>query len=227
MSIRVGIHENLVVVKTGKNEKGSLVIGIKKMIDKNPLEMLNASTGSTSFTPEEHEFLIYPPKTVDFSGNKLDDKQIMNEIGSIVDPLTHILMQYSTADKLSWDIMKNTGITNENYREKITQQETLTKIYNNIVDQFISQMKAYVGEGGKRLRGVFPRQSKAKHFPALRKRFLDRQPIFESMEVPATATKIAFSKYELDNGLNVPDQVIPTQKISVADAEQADALFAK
>lgn len=226
MSIRVGVHENVVVTKVGKNDKGSLEIGIKKIQTKSPLEMLGASTGSTSFAAEEHTFLIYPPKAVDFNGKPLDDKQVMNEIGNIVDPLRHIALQYTTEDKLgSWDIMKGTGITNENYKEKVTQQETLTKLYNNIIESFIAAMKSYVGENGKRLRAVFPRQSKAKHFPALRKRFLDRQPIFESMEVPANASKVKFSDYEISNGLNVPDQVIPTQIVSVAEAAQADALF--
>lgn len=225
MSIRVGIHRNLVIAKTGKNEKGSLTIGVKKMVDKNPLEMLNKSTGSTNLSAEEHEFLIYPPKTTDFNGNKFDATGLVKEIANIVDPLSHIVLLFTTSDNLKWDILKGTGIVAENYNEKIVQPETLAKVYNNIVDQFIAMMKPYVGEQGKRLRGVFPRQSRAKHFPALRRRFLDRQPIFESMEVPEENSRIAFSAYEIEKGLNIPDQIIPTQVVSVEDKASADALF--
>lgn len=225
--LKVGIHQDLVITKTEKNDKGSLVIGVKKISSVNPLDRLNSSTGSTSFEAEENDFLVYPPQTTNFSGEKLDAEKVMKSIASVVDPLAHILSQYITKDKIKWDLFKDTGVTSENYSQKVTEEETLTKIYNNIVAQFTAAMKPFIGENGKKLRGIFPRQSKAKHFPALRKSFLESQPIFEPMTVPAEQSKLKFSKYEIDNGLNLAEAVTAQQQVSTEDAKSAESLFAK
>lgn len=223
MALKVGIHENLVISKTEKNEKGSLVISVKKIETVNPLDRLNSSTGSTNFKAEEADFLVYSPQVVKF-GVTLEADKVMDEIANVVDPLSHILSMYITKDKIKWDLFKDTGVTNENYNEKITDQATLDKIYGNLVNQFITAITPFVGENGKKLRGIFPRRSKASHFPALRKLFLESNPIFEPMSIPAAQSKLKFSKYEIDNGLNLADAVT-SQPVSVEDKAQANALF--
>ena len=60
MALPVGIHENVVVSKTVKNEKGSLVITIKKVVEVNPMDVLNSGSANSSFEQPEQDFLIYP-----------------------------------------------------------------------------------------------------------------------------------------------------------------------
>lgn len=224
MSLRVGIHENIAFTKAAKNEKGSLELEVKKMKSGNPIDLLNSSTSSTSFQEESQLFLVYPFKNVSFSGEALDIKQIGVEIANVKDPLHHILSLFLPNDKIKWDIMKGTGVTPENYETKMKEQNVLDKVYANIVDQFIAQLTPFLKEK-KLFRAVFPRQSKTKYYPSLRKKFLDSYPIFEPMSIPTEQSKIKFTKYELDNGLNVPDAPTGKQEISKDEAELAKSLF--
>lgn len=226
MSFKVGIHENLIISKVAKNDKGSLVVGVRKVEDFSPLDRLN-DTGSTSLEAEENDFLIYPPKNLDYQNNPLDYKQVLIEIANVKDPLDHILQQFVTKSSIKWNIFENTGITAENTTTELLKQTAIDKIYANIVEQFSTMIKPYVGDTTKKLRGVFPRQSKAKHYPALRKRFLDSQPIFEPMTVPVAASKIKFSDYEKEKGLDRGDQLVATTQATAEQKEKTATLFAK
>ena len=222
--LTVGIHENLVITKTTKNDKGSLVIGVKQVGEIDPLSALNA-TGSISLDQKEQDFLVFPPRLEDNQGAVDTKDNLLKKIAEVKDPLDRILQQYTTTANIKWDILANTGLTNENFDVKLKTQGVLDKIYANIVDQFIKQMTPFIGENGKKMRMIFIRQSKAKHYPKLRTKFLDSYPFIEPMTVPVS--KLKFSKYEIDNGLNVPDAVTGEQKVSVAEAKEAEALFSK
>lgn len=225
--IQVGRHENLVITKTVKNDQGSLVIGVKQMTQVNPLEALNSS-GQTAFDAPQQDFIIYPPKSTTFQGERDTLKNLLLKVGDIKDPLDHIASIYMPAGARKWDLFANTGITpTTNLEEELNKQSVMDIIYNNIVNQFITMMAPFVGEGGKRVRMIFPRTSVAKHYPTLRKRYLSSQPFIESMEVPAAASKLAFSKYEKEKGLDKGDVVstAAAQNVSNADAQEADALF--
>jgi len=222
--ISVGIHPDLVIAKTTKNDQGTLVVGVKEVAEVNPLDALNAS-GSVNFNKKEQDFLIYPPKQTNFDGASLDTEGLMKAIAEVKDPLHTILRQYTTDSNIKWDIFAGTDVTAANLAEELKKTSTWNKIYSNIVDQFITMMKPYVGETGKPMRMLFVRQSKAKHFPKLRTRFLDSNPFIEPMTVPAAASKLKYTKYELENGLDKADSVGGAQQVSKADAQQAEALF--
>lgn len=226
MSFKVGIYDNLIISKATKNERGSLVITAKVAKDIDPIAALNAS-GSAQLTQEENDFLIYPIKTINQQGQRFTIEEINNEIANVKDPLDHILQQFYMADKIAWDIFNGTGISSDNYEAKLADQATLDKIYSNIVDQFIEMLTPHLSDTSKKLRGIFPRQSKAKHYPALRKKYLDSNPIFEPMTVPKEASKLRWSKFELQNGFNSGDSVKAAPTASADDAEKAKALFAK
>lgn len=224
--IQVGKHNNLVITKTAKNDQGSLVIGVKQVTDVNPLAALNAS-GQTSFDSPQQDFIIYPPKSTNFNGERDNLKNLLNKIGDVKDPLDHIAAIYMTAGARRWNVFANTGITTEsNLEEELNKQDVMNKIYNNIVDQFITMMTPFVGEDGKKVRMIFPRTSATKHYATLRKRYLNSQPFIESMEVPESASKLVFSKYEKEKGLDRGDVAAPSAPASTEDAAAADALFA-
>lgn len=216
--LNVGIHENLVFSKNAKNDKGTLVLTFKKIMGDNPLELL--SSGS-SLEAQEQQFFIYPPKI----DEKDDSKSMAAKIAEVRDPLTLIASQYMTSDKAKFSKMfEGTGVTAENYNAKLMDETTINKIYANIVDQFIDIMKGFVGDNGKRMRMIFVRQSKAKHYPKLRTRFVESQPFIEPMDVPTT--KLAFTKYELQNGLNSGAQVAAAPTVSKDEAKEAESHFA-
>lgn len=223
--IPVGIHENLVVSSTTRNDQGTLVIKIKHASNTaNPLEMLSSS-GSLDFDEKEQEFLIFPPKNTQYGGQLSTYQEILRKIGDLRSPLDHILEKYTTTDKIKWDPFKNTNITVDNIESELLNQSTIDAIYNNICEQFIEQMKPFVGDDGKKLRMLFIRSSEAKHFPKLRTKYLESYPFAESMEIPASKSKLRFSNYEITKNLNSDAPAQAATGVDSADAKLADALF--
>lgn len=222
--IQVGINENLVITEVSKNDKNSLLIKVKEAGEIDPLAALN-SAGSTQFNQATKDLLIYPPSVNNFQGEVDTMEGILKKIAETKDPLDHILQQYSPKSNIKWDIFTGTGITAENIGEKITNQTTLDKIYANIVDQFIKMMTPFAGENSKKVRILFIRQSKAKHFPTLRKRFLESYPFIEPMDVPKAQSKLKFSAFEVTNGLNTGEAVSGAQTVTQEEKNTVEALF--
>lgn len=216
--LNVGIHENLVLSKAAKNEKGTLILTFKKMGGVSAMEAL-ASGGSLE-TPDQ-QFYIFPPKI-----EPEDDADTIGaKIAEVRDPLSLIAQQYMTSDKVKFSKMfDGTGVNAENYGTKITDATVVVKIYNNIVNQFLELMSGFVGDDGKKMRMIFVRSSKSKSFPKLRTRYLESQPFIEPMDVPTS--KLAFSKYEITNGLNngTPVASAPA-KVNATEAEDAAKHF--
>lgn len=222
MSIKIGVNQNLVISEVTKNDKGTLSIKIQEAGEVDPLAALNAA-GSTNFSKVEKDFLVYPPNAEAYSGGVDTLENILKKIAEVKDPLNHILEQYTPTTNIKWDLFAGTGIATKNDLSKVTNEVTLTKIYSNIADQFIAMMKPFASADGKKMRMMFVRQSKAKHYPAFRKRFLESYPFIEPMEVPIS--KLRFSKYEIDNGLNSGDAVTGQQTVSEEEKNIVETLF--
>jgi len=224
--IKVGINENLVIKEVKKNDKGSVEITFQEGTIVDPMAALNSS-GSTNLNQAEHKVIIFPVNHNDAEGNMDSYKNLMAKIAEIKDPLDHILQQYLTKTAIKWDIFVGTGLTAETIQEEIRREATLTKIYTNIVDQFLTMAAQAEGLSTSKMRVLFIRQSKAKHYPRLRSRYLDRQPFIESMSITKEQSKLVFSDYELKNGLDKGDVVSGAQTPSVSEASAADVLFAR
>lgn len=223
--LKVGIHENLVITKTTKNDQGTLVIGFKEAGEVDLIAAMNSSD-SVSFDKNEQDLLIYPPKLENMQGETKTADVLMKDIADVRDPLNKILQQYKTKDSITWDIFAGTGLTaGDDFNKKLTTQGVIDKVYSNIVDQFIAQMAPFVGESGKKMRVLFIRQSKAKHYPRLRTKFLDSNPFIEPMVVPKAQSKVKFTKWETENGYANPEPVGGQQQVSAEDAKQAESLF--
>lgn len=222
MSIQVGINPNLVITEVKKNEKGTLIIKVKEAGEVDPMTALN-SAGSTNFDKAQKDFMVYPPSVNTLDGNPDTWENILKKVAEVKDPLSHILQQYTTGANITWDIFKGTGIDSVNIITKITNQTTVDQIYANITDQFIKMITPFAKEDGKKMRFIFIRQSKAKHFPAFRKRFLETYPFIEPMDVPVS--KLRFSKYEMDNGLASGEAVGGAQVVTQEEKNQAETLF--
>ncbi len=221
--ISVGIYENLVIHKIAKNDQGTLVIGVKEAGKIDPLLALNTTGGKLE--SESKDFLIYPPKPENFEGQTDTYENNLKKIGDIKDQLEHILKQYITTNNIKWDVFAGTGVTSDNIADKMMSATVLTQVYENIVEQFIKMMKPHVSDNGKKMRMIFVRSSANKHYPALRKRFLDTYPFIESMEIPKAQSKLKFSKYEIDKGFNSGEPVAGAQEASAQEAQTASSFF--
>lgn len=221
-NISVGVNDNVVIAQVFKNEKGTIITKVRKGEDVDPLAALNSS-GSTSFTKPERDIMLYPPSVNTFDGAPDTYENVLKKIAEVKDPLDHILRQYTTDKNIKWDIFAGTGITGENITEKLTSQSVVDKIYSNIGDQFIKMMEPFTGDNGKKMRLLLIRQSKAKHFPTFRRRFLESYPFIEPMEVPAS--KLKFSKFEIDNGLNDGTPAGGGERVPEQEANQVNELF--
>lgn len=222
MPLSVGTHENLVLHKVVKNDKGTLVIGFKEAGEIDQLAALSAA-GQTNFEAQDQDLLIFPPNVKDFNGATKTTDQILKNIAELKDPLDHIAEAYLTVDKRKWDVFKDLDIDKHNISTTLANQATLDKVYDNVVKQFIAMMTPVVGENSKKVRVMFIRSSKAKHFPKLRTKYLNSYPFIEPMSVPTS--KLRFSKYEIENGLDNGDRAGGSVAPPVADIEAASALF--
>ena len=220
--LKPGVHENIVTEKVFKNDKGQLVIKFKAAGEIDPLAALNGS-GSTSFEQAEQDIIPYDIKVENF-GKTSTWIEMRNSIADYKDPLTHIASAYMTSDKMKWDILAGTGINGQNMEQKFVEQETIAKIQANINDQFIKMMSTVTGLNSKKVRLILIRFLVAKHYPTLRKRYLDSNPFIEPMDVPVS--KVKFTKYEIEKGLNNPNPVGAATTVDKLDAEQANNLFA-
>jgi hypothetical protein len=98
-------------------------------------------------------------------------------------------------------------------------------MYKNMVTQFIEMMRPFIGDKNKRFRMLFIRQSAQKHFPALRKRYLNEQPFMEPMSVPKEQSKLKYSKWEIANNYNSPERVAEADAPSSDEVNSTASLF--
>lgn len=213
--IPVGIHENVRHHKATKNDKGTLVLGFVKEVSTD-LESFNSSSADSAGGTQENDFLIFGPSNLDREGKTDTTGNISNKIKELKDQLSHILLNYMPQDKIKWDPFKGLGITQDNIDAKLKNQSVLDQIYKNIVDQYIDMVTPFNSNVSLKFRVVFIRSSQTKHFSKLRSKFLTENPFMEPMNVSKGASKIRFTKWELDNKLNNPT------KISTETAETVD-----
>lgn len=220
--LKVGIHDNVVVHKVTKNDKGQLVVGFKKAEEVDMMAALSGS-GSTSFEQQEQDIIPFDLKVTDFNGKERTGKEVLTIIADYKDPLDHIARTYLTSDKIKWNPFVGTDVKNDNYNETLTVQTTLSKIQQNINEQFISMMQGVTGPNSKKVRVLFIRSSQAKHYAKLRSKFLDSNPFIEPMDVPVSRLK--FTDYEKKMGLDKGDAVSSATPPVAADAKSAADLF--
>lgn len=225
--LKVGIHENLFLSKTVKNDKGTLVIGYKEAGEAsgNLLDSFNEASDDTATETNEQDFLIYGPQATAKGGELDTATNNQKKVKEIKDQLTHILLNFMTKDKLKWNLLVGTGIDTENVNEKMVEQGVLDKMYANMVDQFISMMNDYVNQSSLLFRVIFVRQSKAKHYPVLRKRWLSSNPFMESMSIPKSASKLKFTDWEVKEGFDSAEPARAADTVNSDEARSAAGIF--
>lgn len=246
MSISIGINENVYLAKAEKTEEGVLVLGfanppseegtaMKEKLEANPFADWEEGELTYNEGSNGRDIRLFPFDNKP-SMNKPDDiidATIMKErIAALRDPLTHILMGYMTKDKNPLKpsvIFKGTGIDKDinDYAKKIMSETVQAKVYENIVNAFIEAMQPFLGDHTKLFRVKLPRQSKAKAFATIPTRFIsDDSPFWESMDIPAKASKVRFSTWEIANGFDKADVIQQAAADKVVEEEPEEDPFA-
>lgn len=217
MSLTVGIHENVVLSKATKNDKGTLVVGFKKVEEIDLIAALNSA--NSSLEAPEQELLMFPPTIKNWDGTLADGKEMLKKVNSFKEPLEHLLSPYLTSDKIKWNIFAGIdGIDTTNLFAKLEDQETVNKIATNIVDDFIKMVTPFLNNKKKfRLKLIRKNNSRYSALPRY-------APFVESMDVPKESSKLKFTQYEIANKLNEPLTAEATT-VSSAEAEEAKSLF--
>lgn len=222
--LSVGIHENVAITATAV-DNGNLKITFKAVGDEDPLAGLNSSTDTSAADGNSTDIRIFSPSVTNFQ-QEIDEPEVnLRKIKEIKDMLHHILKEYKKESDISWEANKGIeGLSMSNIYEKIGQQPTMDKMFSNLITQFVDQITPEISEE-KKYRVLFVRQSKAKHFPTLRRKYLNTQPFIEPMSVPAEQSKLKFTKYELEKGLNSPEKIEEDSQVG-GEAQDASSLFA-
>lgn len=231
--IKVGIHEDLILSdKTKINDKGTLELAIKAI--QSPDALLNAFEGNDTFTSMESSFRFYPPNMKDFDGAVKTSADIAAEVLKIRHQLIQYAMLYGTKEEVTQAIgglamFNGLGITQDQIKGALNQfnQEAFTqKVVTNLCTLFLNFLKEKNAFNGQvRFRHKFLRQSKDKNFATIPTSDFDVW--VESMDVPKSASKIAFSEYEIANGKHNGDPVSSSgSEASAEDANKAADLFA-
>jgi hypothetical protein len=215
--LKVAIHENVQLHKVTKNDKGTLVVGLKKA-NPDPLAGFN----DTQDTAEgDQEFLFLTPYATAYGGDLDTPENNSQKIKDFKNQLTHFLLGYTTSDKIKWDATKDTGIDRSNFNEKMTQQRTVDLMYKNLVDQFIEQITPHIGPNSPLFRCLLIRTNRLKHFSTFRKKFLDENPFWEPMTVSKEQSKLKYTAWEITNKYNSGERV--TEADTVSEEQSAEA----
>lgn len=216
----VGINENVFLEKAAIDDKLWMTITFGQKQEKafNAFEAMQAEDveEQPKTTVDIKLFNLKVPKEKDNKGNTRTKAQLIEMITRDYNKLKavylHIARGYLTKDQTKFDPYRACGIsTTDEFNVKILQQPILDQITKNLATDFINWMKPFFGSQEQLFRLKLRRQDKDKHFATLPDQYLDENPFWESMDIPASASKVKFSKFELDNGLNDPT---PTSRSS-------------
>jgi hypothetical protein len=181
---------------------------------------LNAAQGEQSFFEEsqqatmdsggsESPLLIFPFKVTTMkkkSGEDFTDKEklelVKEDIKKFRAQLTCIMSAYMPIKDFKFDPYAGTGITKENFDKELLDNDQLHKVYTNYCNDFFKAMAGYMNNDALPVRVKLIRQSKDKHYATLPSRYLDTNPFIEPMEVPEKQSRLKFTKWEIENGMD-------------------------
>ncbi len=233
--IQIGINENVYfgsaqMKKTESTGQESLELTFKQVMEGDDTAELKAKMEENAFADwEDGSSLSYseggnainirifpfdakPRKDKDQNDIPVDATEMKNRIGAFRDPLVHILSQYMTSDKIMMKpavIFAGTGIDKDinTFGSKILSETVQERIYKNIAAEFTRAIAPFIDNPALLFRLKLNRQSVKKAYATIPTKFLKENPFMESMDIPAKASKLKFSSYEISKGLNSADPI--------------------
>lgn len=221
MAIKVGINENvrLNAENTVVNEKGTLVIAFQQGANISEIDTddLINSTAKVRGTSSTTNIMLWPIE-VEQGGVPRETERIAKDVANLRDQLEHILEGYMTKPEAKLDAYAGLSLTKDNIGEMLQKQSTIETMYKNLTTQFVAKVKGLSADAlAEEFRLLLVRRSENNHYGTLRRSFITDNPFFESMKVPANASKVKFTKYEINKGLDKAEAVAKPE--AVADGQ--------
>ncbi len=237
--VSVGINENVILqdaVVSTENDKVSLILTFKEQGSttgtSNPFEQL-AGDGAVDTGSNGTNIRIWPPltplkETRDGKAKSMVEmaKETTDILGERKNSLIQILSCFTTSDKIKFNMFAGMDgmITQENYEQKIIEETVIKQCFLNIANQFVAQITPFLDKEDCAVRLLLVRQSKEKHYAQLRERFVRDNPFIESALIPKNQSKLKFTKYELEKGLNDGTPIAQSQADNTPDAAPSDLI---
>jgi hypothetical protein len=201
MSITVGIQSAVSVVSATVNDKQSLEIMLEQG---EALDLMEAMNSGASSEVNSQKLLFFPVDNKWF-GKEATHQEMVMKFRQLTAKLAHLI---SVQGEAKFNMFEGTGIaTAADIAAKITKEATIAKISLNIYAQFAAMVEA--SDKTKKSRIKFVRQSAAKHYATLPEVLNFKKdggtwetPFVESMEIPEAQSKLAYTKKEIEKGLN-------------------------
>lgn len=216
--IKVGINEPYVIKDaqyTEANEKLSVKFSIAEA-PKQGSSLFAEMAGSTTVTTGNNNqtISIWAPETPNpIAGDgttktpKALAKDAHERLGEVKNTYIQILGCFTTTDKIVFNPLQGLEsiVTEATYESKVTDQNVMNAIFKNLSLQFIDQLTPFLDNADQPVRILLIRQSKTKHYPSIRKRWINDNPFIEPASVPISITRLKFTKREIEEGLNIGD----------------------
>lgn len=205
--IDVGIQENIELSKIETNDKGTLVLSLKKTGGEMTLEekMNSVDTGATG--DQTQDYFVWPFKLDKYVETGED---ILQQANNMKKSLTHILKGYLKEEDIVWNLLN--GMEIKDVGVDLIKQSNIDQLYGNIISQFSEMIEPFLDKEIL-FRVKFVRQSQDKHFSSLPRvtqySNLKTEPFWETMDVLAVASQVAYSNYE--KGFRKGDKDKPSQ----------------
>jgi len=227
--INVGIHENLVLhPDTTINEHGTLELALAAKGGSSDLAA--AFEENTTANELKQSYRFYPPNMTTWTGDKKTAVDIAKELLGIRDQFLKIGSIFGNEEEMNaafagTKLFEGSGkeTINENIAA-LTSEDFTKKVMAKLSKDFFNYLKdknAFSGEKSFRIKLV--RQSKDKHYSSISR---GADMWIEPMSIPKAESKIAYSKWEMDNKY---DDGSPVQKSEAqstpVDEQKASALF--
>lgn len=229
--IGIGINENIYLDKAEFAENHeSLILSFKEKEERvlTMYERLQADEHIEVAGGRDIRLFAPLPST---DAEKTEEKKVdlaFTDINNTKGQLIHILLGYMVKeDAVLGDIYAGIGMSEENFKLKMQNKDALKLIFGNMVTGFLDKIKPWLGKQDPLFRLLLLRQSKEKHFPTLRKRFLTESPFWEPMFIPKDASKVAFTPYEIREKLD-SNEVLQRDEADKKDntpAKSAEEIF--
>lgn len=222
--IKVGINENVYLKSINIDAKNNLEIEFEEVGAKILSPFQNIASDDVVESAPNLSIKIFPPLPPKEDSDRTEEKKVdmlLKDINKGKGIMMHIMKQYMTTDampKLGGSVAYAGLLIDENnFSQQIQKKEILEGIFKNQANAFKQAMAPYVGKQDLPMRLLLVRQNTDKHYASFRGQFLDENPFLESMDIKRTndpktnQSKVKFTKYELDNGL---DDGTPTSRKS-------------
>jgi hypothetical protein len=235
--VGIKINENVYLSKVQKSTTGEAIELTWKSADEKIRNLFEESQETEIKDAESNEATVrvWSLKVPTFKNKDNTEQTLEQKLTYINDKmkdtkytLAHILARYLTTDQIKFDQYAGLEVNNSNYETEWMQPAVLKAMFNNIANQFIELIGPFVGDKTLTSRLKLVRQSADKPFPTFPGvKYLNANPFYESMDVPADSTKIKFSDYEIKQGLannEVPDKT-GADPVQEASPEVVNSVF--